>query len=151
MLRLGEVLVRNGAISERERDELVEQSQRTGRPLGVLAERAGVSARAVDQAWAQQYASLARRVDPLGPEGDHQARALLSRRQAWQFRLVPVALEGGGVVVCTSPEHIVRAHRFAQRHFGPGAELVLCDEHRLLDALERFYPLAGARERALAG
>lgn len=149
--RLGDVLVRHGAISQTQRDELVEQQSRSGRPTGLLAEELfDVPATEVERAWAAQYAAMAERVGAADIKPEARVRELISARQAWQFRVLPMKIERGALVVLTSEKHLIRAHKFAFRTLSASAgqpiRVVLCDEFALFDALERYYRMDGARE-----
>ena len=51
-IRLGDLLVRNGALTPAQRDSVLDYQKLTGRPFGELAERLfGVGQRAVEDAW----------------------------------------------------------------------------------------------------
>src|SRR5690606_14849299 len=114
MLRLGDLLVRNGALTEAQRDSVLDYQRLTGRPFGELAERLfGVGQQAVEQAWAEQYGMIAQRVDPRTERVDAEALSMIDRRQAWQFRVLPIRFEAGELMICTTQDHLVRALKFA--------------------------------------
>ena len=53
-LHLGDLLVRNGVMTARQRDDVLDAQRTRGGPFGALAEEMfGVSPRAVEQAWAE--------------------------------------------------------------------------------------------------
>jgi hypothetical protein len=153
MIRLGDVLVEQGTMTEAQRDSVLSAQQSSGRPFGVLAEEMfGVCPKAMERAWQAQFAARAEMVsaDDLRPQRD--ALDLINRRQAWQFKLVPmrVRVDAAGieVTIATSPANLARALRFASRSIGTRCVLEVCEEGVLLDALEAHYPLAGARDMA---
>ena len=62
--RIGEILVQQGVLSQQQVDQLIDQQQQTGRPLGWLAEQQfGIDPTVIEEAWAEQYAGLARTID----------------------------------------------------------------------------------------
>jgi hypothetical protein len=55
----------------------------------VLAEELfGICPSAVERAWAEQYASYATSMDPRSVEPGEEALKLITKRQAWQFRVL---------------------------------------------------------------
>ncbi len=152
VVRLGEVMVRAGTISEAQRQEILEAQAKTGRPFGELAERMfGVDPRAVESAWAAQYAAAVPRIDPMAVEPDAEVLRLVGRREAWQFRVLPIRKDGAEIMVCTSPEQLVRALKFLGWSVRGACYMVLSEEERLLEALARHYPMAGLGPTAFRG
>jgi|CXWL01.1.fsa_nt_gi hypothetical protein len=140
VLRIGEILVEHGAISSDERDVILEHQRQHGRPFGDLAERLfGVRPEVVEEAWARQYALLADHVDPARLRPTLPALALVSRRQARQFGVLPVELDTFEVMLCTSESNLARALRFAAWKIGMPAYFVLAEEDALKAAIERVY------------
>jgi hypothetical protein len=151
-LRLGDLLVRNGALTEAQRESVLDYQRLTGRPFGELAERLfGVGQHAVEQAWAEQYAMVARRVDPRSEAVDGEALSLIDRRQAWQFRLLPLRYDTGELMVCTTQDHLVRALKFAGWRIRALCYFVLTDPVALGEALMKHYPMAGMGPGVVSG
>lgn len=143
-IRLGDLLVRNGTITEAQRDAALDYQRLTARPLGEIVERLfGVSPSDVEDAWAEQYASMAPWVDPRDERVEPSALALVERRQAWQFRVLPLRFAGEEAVLCTTREHLVRALRFAGWRVRRGCYFVLSDPTNLGQALMTHYPMDG--------
>ncbi len=154
-MRLGDLLVRQGVLTEAQRDAVLAEQRLIGRPFGVLAERMfGVSPNAVERAWAEQYASIARRVDPRKERLDPYALRLVERRQAWQFRVLPMrfvpgveSLDGAvaseDVLVCTTQSDLARALKFTGWRLGHVCHFVIAEPSALGEALARHYPMAG--------
>lgn len=140
-----------GVLSTQQVETVLAEQRRTGRPFGIIVERLfDIDPRVVDRAWAEQYASSATSVDPLKERSDLEVVQTVTRRQAWQFRILPLRRDAGGdVMICTSKENLPRALRFAYGHFGPSCSFVVCDDERLFDALEKHHPMPGARERLM--
>ena len=151
-VRIGDLLVRKGVLTGAQRDQVLAEQVRSGRPFGELAERLfGVTPPAIEQAWAEQYASITRSVDPMAEQAEAGALALIDRRQAWQFRLIPLRFDGPELMVCTSQEHLVRALKFLGWRVKERCFFVLCDPLALGRALERYYPMPGMTAEMVAG
>ena len=143
-LRLGSLLVEEGVLTRPQVEEILERQAETGDPFGVIAETMyGVDPAAVEMAWARQYAGLTRRIDPLNEEICLRALATVTRRQAWQFRILPLRFEPTELVLATTEMHLARALRFVTNVLGVPAVLMMADPHRLGEALDRHYPLPG--------
>jgi Type II secretion system (T2SS), protein E, N-terminal domain len=144
VVRLGEWMVRAGVIDDSQRSAILDAQASCGRPFGELAERMfGVDPRAVESAWAKQYASAVPRIDPLDQEPEPEVLGLVGRREAWQFRVLPIRRDGAEVMVCTTPEHLVRALKFLGWSVPGACYMVLADADGLHAALARHYPMAG--------
>ncbi len=156
-MRLGDLLVRQGVLTEHQRDQILDFQRTHARPFGELAETLfGVAAEAVEQAWATQYAMLADTVDPRDARVRPDALSLVSRRQAWQFKVLPMGLEDGEVRVCTTKEHLARALRFVGWRVCAPCHFVLAEAEHLGEALMSHYPITGftadlVHARGLAG
>jgi type IV pilus assembly protein PilB len=151
-IRLGDLLVRNGALTEAQRDSVLDYQRLTGRPFGELAERLfGVGQQAVEHAWAEQYGMIAQRVDPRTEATDAEVLSMIDRRQAWQFRLMPLRFEGPELMLCTTQDHLVRALKFAGWRIKSPSFMVLSDALALGEALMRHYPMAGMNPGVVNG
>jgi len=149
-IRIGDLLVERGSITREQRDEILVHQFRRARPFGVLAEELfGVSKQDVETAWSAQYASMADRIDPANERIDPVALASVTRRQAWQFGLLPMRVEGGELVVATTADRLPRALRFTSWRVAMPCRFDLCAEHRLAEALECHLPMAGLDARFL--
>ena len=149
-LRLVDLLVEAGVLSEDQVGQLLEEQKEGGVPLGVLAERRfGVEPAAVERAWARQYAGLTRAVDPELEVFHDSALALVTRRQAWQFRVLPIRFEPHELMIATTVEHLPRALRFAANVIGYPVFFVMADSESLGRALCRHYPLPGMTSRSV--
>ncbi len=150
-LHLGELLVRNGVMTPQQRDLVLAAQRDRGGAFGALAEEMfGVSPGSVEHAWAEQYAAIAPTVDPRSMRISTEALQAVSRRQAWQFRLLPLELRGDGLLACTTQESLVRALRFAGWRLGTSCQLVLATPESLGEALCSHYPMAGMTARSVS-
>jgi hypothetical protein len=140
VLRLGELLTARGALTQEQVAEILETQKRRGRPFGDLAERLfGVRPEVVEDAWAEQYAQMADRVDPsrLRPQPD--ALRLVEPDQAREFAVLPLAVDADEVTLCTTPANLARALRFVGWRIGKPASFVLADSNALTRAITRAY------------
>ncbi|MEL7474379.1 MAG: hypothetical protein AAGK04_13760 [Planctomycetota bacterium] len=144
-LRLGDLLVRSGALTEDERDAIVDAQGVSRRPFGVIAEEMfGVDPGVVERAWAEQYAASTRFVDLEACHPSPDVIGEVDRRQAWQFAMLPMERDGDELVCCTTAAHLPRALRFAGWRLGGSVSFVVSDRQRLGAALARCYPMGGA-------
>lgn len=143
-VRLGQLLVQSGVLSQHQVDQILSEQTRCGEPFGLICERMfSVNPSAVEDAWAMQYVSLTRKVDPLREAIDSHALELVTRRQAWQFRVLPMRFDGDELMVATTAPHLRRALRFANNLIAVPVYLVLAEAKTLGEAMCRHYPLPG--------
>jgi hypothetical protein len=151
-IRLGDLLVKRGVIDASQRDSILDYQRLTGRPFGELAEKIyGVRESVIESAWAEQYASMSRMVDPRGEVIDPEVLPLIDRRQAWQFRMLPLRFDGPELMVCTTEKHLVRALKFSGWKIRAQCYFVLAEAQALGEALTRYYPMAGMSPDVVAG
>jgi len=147
-LRIGDILVRQGLLTAAEVQQVLAVQRKQGRPFGDLAERLfGVCPQAVEQAWVAQYADLAAVTDPQTVEVDPECAALLNRRQAWQFHLLPAVRENGELVLLTDAAHLPKALRFAAATFDEATFIRVLATDDLLDLLREYHPVPEFLER----
>lgn len=150
-LHLGDLLVRNNVLTEEQRDAVLEAQSLRGGPFGAIAEEMfGVSPSAVERAWAEQYAMFAPHIDPRNYNVNQRALEAVSRRQAWQFCLLPLEFKGSDLIAVTTQEHLVRALKFAGWRMGHACQLLLSDPVHLGEALQMHYPMAGMTPESIA-
>lgn len=150
-IRIGDLLVERGTITPDQREEILRHQLRRSRPFGVLAEELfDVSKHDVESAWSEQYAAMADRIDPANERIDPAALQTVTRRQAWQFGLLPMRFEGGELVVATTTDRLPRALRFTSWRIDTLCRFDLCAQHQLAEALERHLPMAGLDARFLS-
>ncbi len=143
-IRLGDILVRHRCLTPDQRDEILRVQHDTARPFGVLAEELfGVSPADVETAWASQYAAIAPRYDPRLHPVEPEILRTIERRQAWQFRLIPVRREGDETVFVTSVEDLARALRFTGWRINGPCTFCICDRDTLSIGLSMHYPIEG--------
>ncbi len=149
-LRLGGILVARGVLDAEMLEMILEQQRRTGEPLGPLAVRmAGACPRAIEDAWNWQYARRARRLDPETECIEPRALAAVSRRQAWQFRVLPIRFEGPDLLLVTIESRLRRALGFAANVLGTPVQVVLSTPRQLGGGLCTHYPWPGMTPEAI--
>jgi hypothetical protein len=142
--RIGDLLVQRGILKSEQVLAVLDEQKRSGQPIGVICERLfDVSPDTIEEAWASQYISITRKVDPTIETIDPAALELVSRRQAWQFRVLPIRWDGDELMVATTAAHLRRALRFATRFLGVPVYLVIAEPHTIGAAMCRHYPIAG--------
>jgi len=149
-LKLGDLLVVQGVLTAAQRDEVVAAQASRGGPFGALAEQMfGVSPRDVEAAWAEQYASFAPRVDPREYPRCERALGVICRRQAWQFKVLPLEMRGRELIACTTQPALVKALKFVGWRLEHPCQFVLADPRALGEAMELWYPLPGMTAAAV--
>jgi len=141
-IRIGEILIEQGILSERQVRHILQVQRSVNRPFGDLAERLyEVDACAVEDAWVEQYVRVAGVVDLQEVETDKQCLRLINRRQAWQFHAAPIRRENEHLGVATTAEGLVRAVNFATRKFDEPVYFVIAEKNQLREFLMKHYPV----------
>lgn len=150
-MRIGEMLVSAGLMTPEQTELVLRRQQSHPEPFGLLAQRMfGIDPRRIEEIWAETTIRLSDVVHPSDEEIDVNTLDLVTRRQAWQFRFMPVRLESDGVLVAaTTQEHLSRAVRFATRVLDRPCTFLITDAEYLASRLEEFYPLPGLDERVI--
>lgn len=151
-MRIGELLVRQGILTESEVEQvLLEQSRRT-EPFGAICERLfGVSPDVIEDAWVEQYTELTGTLQPDFDRCDPAVMDVVTRRQAWQFRIMPVRWDDGALVMATTREHLQRALRFATNAIPFPVYFLITESEALAEALEAHYPMGGLGSAVVDG
>lgn len=143
--RLGELLVAQGVMTEREVERVLSRQQQDGRPFGALAEEiCGVDPSLIEAAWIDQYRQIQATSRRTLATAEPEALALVDARQAWQFRLLPLSIDDEALVAATTTQHMARAARFASAVLGRTVIFTIVDSEELAAALERHYPMNAA-------
>lgn len=143
-IRIGELLLKRGLLKQAQVNAILEAQASTHRPFGEIAENMyGIDPTDIESAWVEQYAAITQKVDVLREEFDPEALKKVDRRQAWQFRVLPVRFDGTELMVATTAENLCRALRFVTRCLNDPCYLVVTGPDKLGPALERHYPLPG--------
>jgi hypothetical protein len=141
-IRIGELLVEQGTLSAAQVEEILADQRVSHRPFGDLAERLfGIHPKAIEDAWVEQYLRIAGVVDLNEVAVETECLRLLSRRQAWQFHLLPMHREDNEVHVATSAENLVRAVNFSTRGIDEPVYLLIAERTQLREFLMKHYPV----------
>ncbi len=139
--RIGTILKDRKELSDEQVAFILEHQEHHPRPFGELAEHLyGVSHEAVEQAWVEQYLSYGTRVDLRRESVDRSVLGTFSRRQAWQFQLVPLRCEDGRLLVATTAGRLPRGAAFAWRIARQPVFLLVAPESQIITCLAEHYP-----------
>jgi hypothetical protein len=128
-LPIGHLLVEQGVLTEKQCAQVLEEQALTGRPFGEVAEE----------------------MFPAAAQVDPAVLGLITRRQAWQFRILPVCQKGDTLTLCTTKDHLVRAVNFANTFMDSTCYFVLADPDELGNALMRYFPIDGMSRDVVRG
>ena len=148
--RLGEILVEAGVLTQAQVQRVLACQHESHEPFGLLCERLfKIDPTVIEAAWEKQYAGMTRQIDPRVQAFDECAADLITRRQAWQFRVLPIRFENGELVLATTKSHLRRALRFATNVVGIPVYLVLAESKSLGEALCKRYPMPGMTPKSI--
>ncbi|MDH3583455.1 MAG: hypothetical protein OER86_04500 [Phycisphaerae bacterium] len=151
-IRIGEVLEELGVLTSAQVQEIVAEQRRISRPFGLLAEQMfDIDPRQIEDAWIQQYCTYNTEVDLDTQRVDTEVLKIINRRQAWQFRMLPMRRENDELVTATSAEFLRRAVNFSWRSFEEPIYFLIARRPQLEDFLMQHYPWASALELPAAG
>jgi len=146
-IRIGELLVRQGALTAEQVETILEAQRRESRPFGDLAERMfGVTPDAIEQDWIDQYLCFGERAFLEQQRIDVQVLKVINRRQAWQFRMLPLRKKDGELVVATCRDHLQRAVSFAWSRLDDPIHFLIARRPQLEEFLMEHYPWPNALE-----
>ena len=151
-MRIGELLVRQGILTEAEVEQVLQEQSRRTEPFGAICERLfGVSPEVVEDAWVEQYTELTGDLKPDFDRCDPAVMDVVTRRQAWQFRIMPLRWDDGALMLATTREHLQRALRFATNVIPFPVCFVVTESESLAAALEANYPIGGFGSDVVSG
>lgn len=141
-IKIGEILVDQGVLTPEQVEHILSEQRDTARPFGELAEALyGVPPRAVEDAWVTQYLATVGTTDLTQVRIDVDCLRTLSRRQAWQFHLLPLNRDDGELMMATDESSMARALSFATRAIGEEVFLVVATRRQLREFLMRHFPV----------
>lgn len=142
-MRLGEILIERGLLSEQQVFEITQVQKKQPLPFGVLAERMfDVTIESIEQAWIEQYHRFTGTLDLNEVTFDDSALKLINRRQAWQFQILPVRFENDGqLLVAASRSRLARAVTFATRRIEQDVFLRIAESEQLREFLKDHFPM----------
>lgn len=141
-LRLGEILEQQGSLTRQQVDHILDVQAVTNRPFGDLAERLfGVDATVVSDAWVQQFVAENEPVDVCQATCEMRWLKMIDRRQAWQFRIVPMRREHDHLLIAGEARGLLKAVNFAGSAFPITPCFVLAEPRSLQGLLMRHFPV----------
>lgn len=141
-IRLGDLLVLKGVITDEQKHQILDAQHGRARPFGAIAEEMfGVQPSDIEETWGEQHANLAERINPATATAHPMTRSFIDRRQAWQFRVVPIRFDGRELVCVSTPKGLARAMRFVGWAIDRPVRLAVCNDERMELGLERLYPM----------
>ncbi len=144
VLRIGELLVAQGVLDEAQVEQVLEIQRKVPEPFGAICERLfGISPRTIEGVWSEQYARLTRVWSRSDLDFDPTVLDLVTPRQAWQFRVVPIRFDDGALLLATTQRHLARALRFATNVIRYPAIFVILGSEDLAAELLSRYPMRG--------
>jgi hypothetical protein len=140
---IGELLVQQGVLTERQVAHILTVQKSSNRPFGDLAERLyGIAPKLIEDAWVVQYVHTAGTCDLEELDFDEQCLRMLNRRQAWQFHLLPINHdESMNLQMATDADHLVRAVNFSSRRIDESIHMLVAERGQLRDFLMKHYPV----------
>ncbi len=148
-IRIGEILIEQGILTEQQVFEIVQAQRTTATPFGVLAEQMfDVTVHSIEQAWIEQYERFTGgTIDLTDQQIDKQALALINRRQAWQFEILPLKfLPNGELLMAASRQRLARAVTFVAARFKPIVFFRIAESTQLRQFLKEHYPMPEVTE-----
>ncbi|MCC7146730.1 MAG: hypothetical protein IT443_09810 [Phycisphaeraceae bacterium] len=142
-IRIGQILVQRGLLSEQQVFEILQAQKKRALPFGVLAEQMfEITVESIEDAWVEQYCQVTGCLDLDSVRIDLEALRQVSRRQAWQFEILPVAFESSGeLLMAASKQRLARAVTFVANRLEPIVYFRVAESGQLRDFLRRYYPL----------
>ena len=140
-IQIGQLLIEQGVLTETQVQHILKVQKMSHRPFGDLAERLyGISPKAVEDAWVEQYIRTVGTVDLDQVQIDADCLRTLNRRQAWQFHLLPINRDPE-LNLATSAENLVRTVNFSSRSLDEPVHILIAERAQLREFLMKHYPV----------
>ncbi|HEV2292507.1 MAG TPA: hypothetical protein VGR35_01550 [Tepidisphaeraceae bacterium] len=142
-IQIGQLLVEQGVLSDRQVAHILKVQKVSHRPFGDLAERLyGINPQAIEDAWVQQYLQIAGTVDLDEQKIETECLRLINRRQAWQFHVLPMNHDAQqNVNLATTAQGLVRAVNFSTRTIDEPVYFQIAERKQLREFLMKHYPV----------
>lgn len=142
-VRIGEILIEKGVLSEQQVFEIVQAQRARGEPFGVLAERLfDVTVESIENAWVEQYCRQHDEIELDEQRIDTEVLHLINRRQAWQFEILPLRYETTGeLLIAASRTRLARAVTFVANRLRPNTYFRIARSEQLREFLRKHYPM----------
>ncbi|MEM8739405.1 MAG: hypothetical protein AAGG38_13160 [Planctomycetota bacterium] len=142
-IRIGQILIENGVLTEQQVFEVVQAQKKHHLPFGVLAEQMfDVTLQSIEAAWIEQYHRFTGTIELSEQTFDAEALKLISRRQAWQFEIIPIGFEPTGeLLMAASRNRLARAVTFATNRISRVVYFRVAESAQLRHFLREHYPM----------
>lgn len=140
-IQIGQLLIEQGVLTETQVQHILKVQKMSHRPFGDLAERLyGISPKAVEDAWVEQYLRTVGIVDLDEIKLDTDCLRVLNRRQAWQFQLLPIHRDPE-LNLATTADSLVRSVNFSARSLDEPVHILIAERAQLREFLMKHYPV----------
>jgi hypothetical protein len=140
-IQIGQLLIEQGVLTQTQVQHILKVQKMSHRPFGDLAERLyGISPKAVEDAWVEQYLRTVGVVDLDDLKIDTDCLRLLNRRQAWQFQLLPIHRDPE-LNLATTADSLVRTVNFSARAINEPVHFMIAERGQLREFLMKHYPV----------
>ena len=142
-IRIGQILIQNDVLSEQQVFEVLHAQKQQRLPFGVLAEKLfDVTLQSIEAAWIEQYHRFTGTLNLGDRQIDSEALKLISRRQAWQFEMMPIGFEPTGeLLMAASRARLARAVTFATNRIHHAVYFRVAESQQLRTFLRKHYPM----------
>ncbi len=142
-IRIGEILIEHGVLTAKQVDQILASQKKEQLPFGAIAERMfGLSLKSVEDAWVDQYHRYTGTIDLDQEDIDLKAVALIRRRAAWQFQVLPIRIEDSGeLLIAASRERLARAVTFATNKLDRPCFFRVAEADQLRQHLQMHCPM----------
>lgn len=150
-IRIGEILVEHGVLTEQQVFEIVQAQKKMHLPFGVLAERMfEVTLESIENAWIEQYHRFTGTIDLNDQVIDEDALRLINRRQAWQFEIMPINFEDTGeLLMAASRRRLARAVTFSTHRIDRVVYFRIAESEQLQQFLTKYFPMPEVSEEIM--
>jgi len=149
-MRLGEILIRKGLLTEEDLGRALELQRERGDKLGrILVDLGFAAQRDIVQALAEQLGIPVAKLD--GPPLVTPETERLAARFLRQARVFPLRMEGGALVLAMADPLDFETLAAVRAATGLRVRAEIAPETEIVDALERYYAEEEAEAAALAG
>ncbi|MCS6874425.1 MAG: type IV-A pilus assembly ATPase PilB [Pyrinomonadaceae bacterium] len=139
-LKLGEILVKEGLITQQQLAEAMDYQRRNGGRLGSSLVKLGfVSDEVITEILSRQYGVPSINLEVYEIEED--VIKLIPRDMAVKYAILPVARTGATLTLAMSDPTNVFALDDAKFHTGLNIEPVIASENSILEAIAKYYSL----------
>jgi len=150
-IQIGQILIEHGVLSEQQVFEILHAQRQKHIPFGVLAEKMfDVTLESVERAWIEQYHRFTGTIDLSQHKVDERALAMINRRQAWQFEMMPLRFEETGeLLMAASRRRFARAVTFVASRLEPVVYFRIANSDQLRQFLQEHFPMPEVSQEML--